>query len=1055
MGAAYPCTRVRADGIVCGVSLTSSPKHLGVALPPSWWARGLALHERGHSGDQPTEQAVAATRLAQWSETYPVAEVFDERLAAAGLDRSRLRNLLAEPQDTLAARNTRPAWASVIEQVVASAPAAPQPVETGQDGVDSLAPALRPFVDFAVDRLRASAPVTRIADTVDVTAVVDGFAHQLGRSLTRLAARTLVLELNVARTDGRLAGEDTTTRFADFVAGVATGPGLAGLLGEYPVLARILGQACGQAVDAHREILDRFATDRADVVATLLSGVDPGRLTAVDVGSGDRHRGGRSVAVLRFADVSVVYKPRSLAVQEHFHDLIGWLNARVAELGLRAVRSLPRHGYGWQEFVSHRPCVDTSGVELFYRRQGALLALLYALHGTDMHYENLIAVGDQPVLVDVETLFQPALSRPNAAGSDPAAAVLASSVASTALLPVLLVGEHGALDVSGLGGGRQGVLPDDVVTWANPGTDRMRLARGVAGFTGGGNRPVLDDAGVEDEADPHQYTDELLAGFRAGYEAIVGGRAELLVEDGPLARCAGDEIRILVRATRDYATVLDETTHPDVLRDALDRDALLDTLWADAPNELARSLAAHEVADLWLGDIPVFRSTPDSADLRTSGDVVVPDVLARTGLAAVTATVAKLDGVDREVQEWVIRAALATRAPGPWHRTGPALPASVPAVLPDPERLLSSACGIADEIIARALHDDRRVNWLGIEPLDDHRWSVLPMGAGLADGYTGVALFLAQLGALTGVHRYTDMARRAITPIPHLLNAFATDPEQALVAGCGGFSGLGGVSYALARLLTLLGDPQIRDWLALAVTLLGVAGTAEPATPTPDVATGLAGGLAALLAVHAETGLAAAAEHAAGFATALAAAPALPDGGFLHGRDGVDWALARYRADAPVHTAEPAGHPGSDLGWCRGTAGLLLARHDVRPDADTARQVDRFVAMLGDRRPLRDMSPCHGELGVLELLTEAATTHSGAAVARERGTAFLLGELDHLGAHGGTPDGVSCPGLLTGLAGIGYGLLRLGFATRVPSVLLLRPSPGGTPGSVPSQSRPQ
>jgi lantibiotic modifying enzyme len=34
--------------------------------------------------------------------------------------------------------------------------------------------------------------------------------------------------------------------------------------------------------------------------------------------------------------------------------------------------------------------------------------------------------------------------------------------------------------------------------------------------------------------------------------------------------------------------------------------------------------------------------------------------------------------------------------------------------------------------------------------------------------------------------------------------------------------------------------------------------------------------------------------------------------------------------------------------------------------------------------------------------------------------------------------------LLTGLAGIGYGLLRLAFSERVPSVLLLEPSTGPT-----------
>jgi lantibiotic modifying enzyme len=88
------------------------------------------------------------------------------------------------------------------------------------------------------------------------------------------------------------------------------------------------------------------------------------------------------------------------------------------------------------------------------------------------------------------------------------------------------------------------------------------------------------------------------------------------------------------------------------------------------------------------------------------------------------------------------------------------------------------------------------------------------------------------------------------------------------------------------------------------------------------------------------------------------------------------------------------------------------------------------------------MSLCHGELGVLEALTGCAPDHEPAAVARARGIAFLLGALEKFGPCCGTPDGVPVPGLLTGLAGIGYGLLRLGFVERVPSVLLLEPAKG-------------
>ncbi|HEY0636728.1 MAG TPA: hypothetical protein VGD67_03710, partial [Pseudonocardiaceae bacterium] len=65
-----------------------------------------------------------------------------------------------------------------------------------------------------------------------------------------------------------------------------------------------------------------------------------------------------------------------------------------------------------------------------------------------------------------------------------------------------------------------------------------------------------------------------------------------------------------------------------------------------------------------------------------------------------------------------------------------------------------------------------------------------------------------------------------------------------------------------------------------------------------------------------------------------------------------------------------------------------------------------------------------------------------AAAELRRATGRLLGSMDRYGPRCGTPDAVPTPGLLSGLAGIGYGLLRLGFRERVPSVLLLDPTPG-------------
>jgi lantibiotic modifying enzyme len=240
---------------------------------------------------------------------------------------------------------------------------------------------------------------------------------------------------------------------------------------------------------------------------------------------------------------------------------------------------------------------------------------------------------------------------------------------------------------------------------------------------------------------------------------------------------------------------------------------------------------------------------------------------------------------------------------------------------------------------------------------------------------------------------------------------------------------------------------------------------------------GLAGCLAAMTAVYAETGSPSAAAVARACADRLAdlvqrtggccadATAAAPPG-FAAGPAGVGWALARFGAIAAdpgyqeaarravwcaVHPVTGGGGDGSP-GWCQGTAGLLVARSYLGGTG-----LHRAARLLSQRPALRDLSLCHGEAGITEALTmlppgpaspPAARPSSGPpAVAAGRPPpwrhrAGLI--VDTVGRHArfcGTPGGVATPGLLRGLAGIGYALLRAGFTERVPSVLFLEPTP--------------
>ncbi|HEX5594886.1 MAG TPA: type 2 lanthipeptide synthetase LanM family protein [Micromonosporaceae bacterium] len=900
------------------------------------------------------------------------------------------------------ARAARPAWVDLIEKVARNAEA-----ELPTSEKQPFAVPLRPFVRHACARLMRDAERCMPVHNVDLPLIVEGFAVQLGRRLARTAGPLLKLEPQ---------GWGSATQLAE----------------KYPVLARLLGRTSQLAVESQLELLTRYVADRKRIIDALLDGTDPGRLVKVEAGHGDAHQGGRTVSVLRFADGrQIVYKPRGLQAQVCFADLIRWMNQTVPGLGLQVVKTVSGAGYGWAEFIHHRPMVARHEATRFYRRQGALLALLHAVRATDAHYENLIAVGDQPVLVDAETLFQPALPVPSVA-PDPAGRALAESVQRTALLPSLVVVEDGVMDVSGLGGD-------------------------VRAKTGSSHRPQLDGQGLE----PADYEMPLREGFRLGYDAIMHNRSEF---SRLITACADIEIRIVTRPTLLYASLLVEAAHPEVLSDGFDRDRVLNQLWQASPCPALRRLVRHEVEQLWAGDIPLFIGRPGSADLWTPDRQRLPNLFERAGLVSALDQIEAMDEADRQDQEWIISATLATRrAPTDFHTSQQSAADPVAAgAVPDPGCLLAAACGLADQIVARSMTDRNRVNWLGLELVDETHWLVLPMGAGLASGYCGVALFLAQLGHITGVTRYLEVARRAVSAVPPLFEALAARPDLVKAVGSGGFYGFGGVAYALARISALLADADIRRAAGSAVELAAIAAS----SPGPSgVARGTAGCLAAMNAVHSELKLAAAGRLAEICADRLVQLMELPDGrwaadagpesvGFANGSIGIGWALARYAAtgggsgyagvgqsvlsQASLSFEEKAGQEAVP-GWCSGSAGVMAARLDS--DGTPVAAPQSMLAAFVERPMLHDLSLCHGELGVIEALILLAKHDRAVVKVRQQRAGMVLDAIERHGPRCGVPGAVSTPGLLTGLAGIGYGLMRLGFGERVPSVLLLEPTP--------------
>src|SRR6185369_17323259 len=254
--------------------------------------------------------------------------------------------------------------------------------------------------------------------------------------------------------------------------------------------------------------------------------------------------------------------------------------------------------------------------------------------------DNLIAAGEHPVLVDLESLFH---SRAEGLDPtiDPAQRAMGHSVLRTGLLPQRTGAGLAAdgNDISALGGtGQQSTAP--LPAWESPGTDALRLVRRPVELPAGENRPRFGGA----EADVRDHAEAFLGGFTAACRLLIVRRGELLAPGGPLDRFAGDTVRALLRPTMSYMRLLQESCHPHVLQSALERDRLLDKLWETASADpRADPAIAAEHADLWQGDVPVFTTRPDSRSLRDSRGRRIADFCDEPALAAVRRRLLALD----------------------------------------------------------------------------------------------------------------------------------------------------------------------------------------------------------------------------------------------------------------------------------------------------------------------------------------------------------------------------------------------------------------------------
>ncbi|MDQ3945550.1 MAG: type 2 lanthipeptide synthetase LanM family protein, partial [Actinomycetota bacterium] len=788
-------------------------------------------------------------------------------------------------------------------------------------------------------------------------APVAGWAESVGHDLRRHLAGEVAVILASVGGGGPRHG--------------ATGEELTRLAERRPALARLVGTRVELWIGATAELLSRYHRDRADIVAGLFDGCDPGPLVGIEAGLGDSHNGFRTVAALTFAGGGrVVYKPRSIDVEGAWAGLVQWINTEAREPRVRAQRVLPRHGYGWAEYVAPGGSHDEGADSLTWYRGGWLLALLHALGASDCHGGNVVLAGDWPYVIDLETLLTPGHRLEGLVEAGRSAAAVATarrlrrSVLGVSVLPAWVPVEGGELYLGSLD-----------IPVAGPGRERFR------------------------------------DGFVDGYRFLLQRQAVLLAPGGPLGPLESVEVRVILRPTRLYSSLQRASLAAGGVT-GVTRSLAFETLVApllDLDDRTGAAVAEAEIAALDAGDVPRFVVRADSRDAR-GGRRAIPGLCPDTAWSELRSRIGGLSTEGLASQLALVDLSLDVAAA----RVAPVAPAEHPTAerSVDPEELQRVAADLAGELARTAERgSDGSAAWVGLA-FDPSAGApaILPTDAGLYSGGAGIAIFLAAAAQATGREEFAELALAALAPHPRQSDAAAARAFRALPVG--GYVGLASILYGWAAVGRLLdrGDlveaaversALLTDERVMADTRLdrigGVAGaipvlvglhrrspepflldrirvcgerlllSAQPVGdgalcwPGPDgvalcgISHGAAGITLSLVQAWEATGEAA-------FRDAAEAGRRFEDGQFDPGRG--NWPDRRGAGGGPG--------VGDTCSWCHGAPGIALARAalaDLVPAAGENGMLEAALATTRDRRrPGGHL--CCGEAGIADILLE-------------------------------------------------------------------------------------
>lgn len=580
--------------------------------------------------------------------------------------------------------------------------------------------------------------------------VVNDFVMAHATEMFDIVGKIVALKLAVFKQQQTFESENSEKRFIEFLkVTFGSKQKFYEFYQEYPVAARVATVRTNYLIENYKSMLSNLDKDYKDIQEFL--GLDLLELTRIKLSTGDSHGQGKAVSVLEFFEKKIVYKPKDLRINIAFEKFVDWYVSSSNMLSIKIPRGIYKDGYAYNEFVEAKYCLNEKEVENFYIRYGYLIAICYLLGINDLHLENVIAHGEYPVIIDMETLFQmPADVKDDSLYYDLMRYLVLESVSNSFLLPrQISVGVDEDVDLSALNG-REVKLKQKILLAKEINTDQFHYENVEGRFLGGDNIPKYNEV---DEVDVSKYNLMILDGFDEFMHFVVNNKEECI---RILEVFKGNKIRSLTKSTEKYASMIRYANHPSYNSEMKYRERLMMNIWAYP--YLDKRIVSSEVNDLLFNDIPIFFTYTDSRDLIDSRGNVYKNFYGQSGYEASIKRIKSLDEKEIERQRCILLSSLGIID----SYMNQELTLSSIRYESRKFDYIKQAKNISEKLMREAYIKDDKCSFITLDCDDKKHWNLTPCDTSLYSGLSGIAVFFLEMFINTKEDTYYNYYQKII-----------------------------------------------------------------------------------------------------------------------------------------------------------------------------------------------------------------------------------------------------------------------------------------------------